>query len=439
MRRGVLSVLCMRRCARLGAALPLLAVLGALLDAPGAAAAPSDSPDLDARAWVLVDARDGERLAGRAASRQLPVASATKLMTTYLALAELPLDRKLEAPAYSALPAESVLGLRAGEKMTVRDLVVAMMLPSANDAAFTVAEGVSGSVPRFVKRMNGAARKLGLDDTSYANPIGLDDPLNGSSARDLAALTLELREDDRFRRIVAKPEARLESGAQPRTVQTRNTLLLGNGAVNGVKTGHTLGAGYVLVASAKRDGVPLVSVVLGAASESARDAESQRLLDYGFSLYGPRRAVRRGEAVAAVTVEGEDDPLELQAGRGERVTARADQSLAVEAVAPDRLEGPLQVGERVGRGVVTLDGRRVGSVPLVAGRAVAAPGVLDELGAPIAVILIAGGSILVAIAFAIANRRSRGERRSSGVGRTADQRATGRDRRRRRRQEDERT
>ena len=301
----------------------LLTLLLGLLPASGAATktepkAGEAAPELAASAWVLLDARDGERLAAKSASRQLPIASATKLMTAYLALADLPLDRELEAPAYDALAAESVLGLREGERITVRDLLVAMMLPSANDAAFTVAEGVSGSVPRFVKRMNGAARKLGLRDTSYANPIGLDDPLNGSSARDLAALALELREDARFRRIVAKPEAKLKSGSVPRTVQTRNTLMLSDPSVDGVKTGHTLGAGYVLVASAKRDGVPLLSVVLGADSEAARDAESERLLDYGFSLYRPRQAVGRGEPVGSVA-----DQRRERAARAERRASRA--------------------------------------------------------------------------------------------------------------------
>lgn len=421
--------------------LPLVVALLALLClAPGAAGQvkPLEPPQLDATAWTLVDARDGERLAASSPHRYLPIASTTKLMTAYLTLAELPLERKLEAPAYDALPAESVLGLDAGERVTVRDLLVALMLPSANDAAMTLAEGVSGSVPRFVKRMNGAARKLGLGDTSYANPIGLDDPANGSSARDLAALTLELREDPRFRRIVAKPSATLKSGNGPRTVETRNTLLLEDDSVDGVKTGHTLGAGYVLVASAEREGVPLVSVVLGAGSESARDAASRELLDYGFSLYAPRRAVRRGEPVGTVPVADVDQPLELRAAAGRRVTAREDQSLAVELRAPSELQPPIAAGERLGRAVITLDGERVGAVPAVAAGAVAAPGTLDDLGTVLGVMLVVAGSILVAVAFLVAIRRSRGGRGGERE-RSSEQRSTSRERRMRQRQEGERT
>lgn len=403
----------------LGALLALLACLWLLPSGSAAAAKAEGPPKLDARAWTLLDARDGEVLASKSPRSSVPIASATKLMTAYLALKDLPLDKLVEAPRYDAIPAESVLGLREGERISVRDLLVAMMLPSANDAAVTLATAVSGSVPRFVKRMNGAAAKLGLEDTSYANPIGLDDPLNVSSARDLAALTLILREDERFRKIVAKPEATLKTGAQRRTVNTRNSLLLSDDSVDGVKTGHTLGAGYVLVASAERRGVELVSVVLGAGSEDARDAESERLLDYGFSLYEQRPAVRRGEVLGSVPVSGEDDPLELEAARGERVRSREDQSLRFELIAPEEVEGPIAAGERLGRAVITLDGERVGTVPALAARAVAAPGVLDGLGGPVGVALVVVGFILIGVAIAAGVRGRR-----TGGGKPATERST---------------
>jgi D-alanyl-D-alanine carboxypeptidase (penicillin-binding protein 5/6) len=165
------------------------------------ARAQGGGPDLDARAWLLIDTNDGEQLASRAPSRALSIASATKLMTAYIALKELPLDRMLTAPQYDALPAESILGLRAGERASVEDLLYSLVLASANDSAVTIAEGVSGSVPLFVDRMNFTAQRLGLDETSYSNPIGLDDPTNHSSARDLAALAERLMRSKEFRRI----------------------------------------------------------------------------------------------------------------------------------------------------------------------------------------------------------------------------------------------
>jgi serine-type D-Ala-D-Ala carboxypeptidase (penicillin-binding protein 5/6) len=423
---------------------PLMVVLcllvGLLAATPGAAA--QGPPELDARAWVLLDGVDGERLAGHAASRRLPVASTTKLMTTYLALRELSFDRTVAAPRYDALPVESVVGLSAGERVSVRDLVVAMMLPSANDAAVAVAEAVAGSVPRFVRRMNRAAEQLGLEDTSFANPIGLDHPRNASSARDLAALTLRLREDPRFRRIVAKPRATLKSGSRRRTVESRNTLLGSDPRVDGVKTGHTLGADYVLVGSAERNGVELVSVVLGADSESARDAETRRLLDWGFSQYERRRVARRGEEVGTVSVAGEEELLPVRVARGLAVQARSDQAAEVRIEAREPLRGPITAAERVGRGVLTVDGAPRGAVPVLATRAVAEPSALDEVSFPIAVVLVAGGSMLVVMAFLLAVGRGRaGSRRrpEPGEERASAQRLRNRRQRNRRRQEGNRT
>lgn len=384
----------------------LLAPTGSLAQGDGDR---PDPPELDAAAWILLDARDGERLAARAPASSRAIASTTKLMTAFLALRDLPLDRRLGVPAYPALPAESIAGLVEGERLTVRDLVVAMMLPSANDAAATVATGVSGSEEAFVAEMNAAAAELGLSRTSYANPIGLDDPLNYSTAADLADLTLELRKDRTFREIVAMPEATLRSGSIERVVVTRNTLLLADPSVDGVKTGHTTEAGYVLVASAKREGVPLVSVVLGAASEAARDAETAELLDYGYALYEERSAFRRDEELVARPVSYEDAPLVLLAKRPLPVVAREDQVVDAEVEAPPILEGPIDRGERIGKATVTLDGELVGSVPLIAARAVAEPTWVDRIGGPAVVAGIVALAVVILLAAALVlRRRARG-------------------------------
>ena len=157
---------------RVALALALTTILVGL--SGSAAAAP---PSFDARAWVLIDARDGSVIAGKAANKHLPIASTTKLMTSYLALHELKPNQMVVAPSYQpSASAEIELGLRPGERMRVRDLLYGLLLPSASDAAETLAVGVSGSVPAFVTAMNRAARRLDLTDTSYANPIGLDAP-----------------------------------------------------------------------------------------------------------------------------------------------------------------------------------------------------------------------------------------------------------------------
>ena len=254
--------------AALAIALSALAGVGA-----GPAGASSPEPEPEARAWALIDARDGELLAAHRPDTSYPVASTTKLMTAYVARAALGLDQTVVAPAYTPVSsAESLLGLMAGERIAVRDLLYGLILASGNDAAQALAEVSSGSEPAFVRRMNRAARRLGLDHTSYANPIGLDEAGNFSSARDLVELTRELRRDEFFRRLFDTPQATLSSGARPRTVVNRNNLVRTVPFVSGVKTGYTLGAGNVLVASAEREGVELVSAVLGAGTESERDA-----------------------------------------------------------------------------------------------------------------------------------------------------------------------
>jgi D-alanyl-D-alanine carboxypeptidase (penicillin-binding protein 5/6) len=311
-------------------------------------------------------------------------------------------------------------------------LITAMMLPSANDAAATVANGVAGSEAAFVDEMNAAAADLGLDDTSYSNPIGLDSPDNYSTATDLAELGRALRADKRFREIVAQPEATLKSGAMPRTVTTRNTLLLSDPTVDGMKTGHTSLAGYVLVASAKRQGVPLISVVLGAGSEAGRDAASAELLDYGYSLYERRSPFRADEEMASVEVRYEDDPLELLAARSLPVQARDDQRLAASVDSPAELEGPIEKGEKLGEATVTLDGKFVGRVPLVAAAAVAEPTIVDRVGGPwvvaAAVVLLIVILLLAALAL---RRRSHLQRRAESA---PEERSMRRQERQRRRQ-----
>jgi D-alanyl-D-alanine carboxypeptidase (penicillin-binding protein 5/6) len=385
----------------------LVALLATLAPATPAATAAKPPPRLDAASWLLIDLKDQAELARHAPRLRRPIASTTKLMTAYLALADLKMSDVLVVPRYRPEPAESVAGLTTGERLTAHDLLVAMMLPSANDAAVTVADGISGSERAFVAKMNRTATRLGLDDTSYANPIGLDAKRNYSTATDLSTLAQELLSDRRFRRIVAMPKATLRSGDHDRVVTNTNTLLLSDPTVDGVKTGHTLEAGYVLVASAKRDGVPLLAVVLGAPSEGARDAETEQLLDYGYSLYDRERALVRGRPETMAAVSYEDEPLELVPRRGVSVEVRDDQQVEVDAQGPAEVEGPIEAGARLGDATVTVDGRFVDRVPLVAGRAVAAPTIIDRIGGPVVAALIIIALIVILALVVLALRRHR--------------------------------
>ena len=375
----------------------------------GGKAQPAGPPRLDARAWILVDPRDDAVLASSAPHRELPIASATKLMTARLALERLRPNETLRAPPYQALAAESLLGLRAGEKMTVRDLLYALVLESANDAAATIATGVAGSVPRFVNRMNREAAALGLEDTSYANPIGLDAAANHSSAADLAELAGLLLKNRLFSRISDTQVVTLRSGDSPRRIDTRNTLLNLDPSANGVKTGHTLGAGYVLVGSATRDGTRLVSAVLGARSEAARDAETLELLDYGFSLYRPSTPVKRGEELADSALDYRDERLALVARRPIQVSAREGQPVRTRVEAPEEVSGAVEQGESLGRAVVTVEGRVAGATALVAAESVEAATLLDKAASALQnpAILLAAGLFVIVVVLLLALRGRR--------------------------------
>ncbi len=232
-------------------------------------------------------------LASHAAARHLPIASTTKLMTAYVAMQELPLDKIVRAAPYDPIYGESLLGLRTGQRISVRDLLYGLILRSGNDAAHDLALAAAGSVPRFVAQMNRRAAALGLADTHYANPVGLDQRGNYSSARDLATLTQRLLRIPAFAKIADSRSATLRSLRPPRRIATINELLLDAPWVTGVKTGHTFDAAYCLVGSGRRKGVDLISVALGAPSDEARFSDNLELLEYGFSQYRRRVPIQR--------------------------------------------------------------------------------------------------------------------------------------------------
>jgi len=387
-----------------------LVVVTLLVAWPGAASA--SPPKLDAKAWILVDARDDSVIAGKAQNKRLPIASATKLMTAYLALKRLRPNQMIAAPAYQPRSsAEILLGLRQGERIRVRDLLAGALLPSANDAAQALAVGVSGSVPAFIAAMNQAAQRLGLADTHYANPIGFDDPGNYSSPRDLVTLASILLRNKLFAGIVDSPSATLSSGDRTRQVSSRNTLLGRVPWVSGVKTGHTLGAGYVLIGSGTQDSTTLISAVLGAPSESARDDDTLELLQYGFSLYHPVQQVRRGEELADPRLDWRNDHLSLVAQRSLPVNVRQGQRVTTQVRAPDEVSGPVDEGERLGRVTVSVDGRVAAASPLAAAEAVEAATTLDKVvwTAQNPFVLVALGAIVILVGLLLTawGRRSR--------------------------------
>jgi D-alanyl-D-alanine carboxypeptidase (penicillin-binding protein 5/6) len=383
-------------------------VLATLLMGLPASAAVAAGPKLDAKAWILIDPRDDSVLASKFPNKKLPIASTTKLMTAYLALKNLKPNQMIAAPSYHpTASAEIELGLRPGERLRVRDLLYGLLLPSASDAAETLAVGVSGSVPAFVTAMNRAAQQLGLTDTSYANPIGLDDPDNHSSARDLVTLASILLKNPLFARIVNTPSATLHSGDHPRTVTSRDTLLNEVPWINGVKTGHTLGAGYVLVGSGTQDSTTLISAVLGAPDEPTRDADTLKLLQYGFSLYHSVQPVRQGQELADPKLDYRSDHLSLVARDALPINVRQGQHVATHVTAPDEVSGAVKEGQVLGHVRVSVDGKPAAASPLVASRAVGAATSLDKAisAAKNPIVLLLLGAIVILLGLLLTRRR----------------------------------
>jgi D-alanyl-D-alanine carboxypeptidase (penicillin-binding protein 5/6) len=368
-------------------ALAAALVVALLCLAAPAFAAPAPQPE--ARAWALIDARTGAVLDSHAAARSLPVASTTKLMTAYVAMRELPLNKMVRAAPYHPIYGESLLGLRTGQRISVRDLLYGLILRSGNDAAHDLALAAAGSLPRFVAEMNRHAAALGLADTHYANPVGLDQRGNYSSARDLATLTQHLLRIPAFAKIADSRSAVLRSVRPPRRISTINELLLDAPWTTGVKTGHTFDAAYCLVGSGRRKGVELISVALGAPSDEARFSDNLELLEYGFSQYRRRLPIHAGQDLAEPSIRYSGGELPLRAAETVAVGLRRGQQLRLDVHAPSEVEGPLRRDAILGRATVTVDGRRAGSVPLRAGRAIPAASAFDRARAFVDAHLIA--------------------------------------------------
>lgn len=260
------------------------------------------------------------------------------------------------------------LGLGEGERIPVRELLYALMLQSANDAAVALAEHVGGSVDAFIEKMNNRTREMGLTDTRFASPNGLDDS-GHSTARDLAAITVEAFRSPTFAETVgAKFRTIPAPGGPARRIQNRNALLWLYPDALGVKTGYTAAAGFCLVAAAERDGLRLATVVLGAPGEPFSDAAA--LLDYGFQAYERRQVVRLGDPLDPIRVAGR--LVTVEAGDVLRVLLRRGDSV-VEEMRPSRtLSLPLARGEQVGELVVSVSGQELGVVPVVTAEAVSA-------------------------------------------------------------------
>jgi D-alanyl-D-alanine carboxypeptidase (penicillin-binding protein 5/6) len=271
-------------------------------------------------------------------------------------------------------PGGSSIFLTAGERLRVRDLLAAALIQSANDSAFALAAEVGdGSIKRFVRMMNEKAEELGLDETHYVRPDGLDVAGHVSTARDTLRLARAAMRQPLVRQLVRKQTAQIPPG---RTLQSWNDLLGTFPGLIGVKTGHTDNAGWAEVAAARRGPTTVYAVVLGSPTRAKRNADLAELLEWAFDQYATFTLVREGERYATAAVPfAEDEQLELVAAEGASKLIRlGDGSQFVErVVAPTMVELPVRKGQKLGE-VVVMDGdEEVARVDLVAGRDIVEP------------------------------------------------------------------
>jgi serine-type D-Ala-D-Ala carboxypeptidase (penicillin-binding protein 5/6) len=337
--------------------------------------APPGAPKLNAGSWTLIDADTGLSLVGKNADEQVPIASTTKLMVALVALDEgVDLDEQVTVSEDAASYAGSIysnIGLYPYDRVSVRDLLNAALIPSGTDAVYALTEHLGdGSVDEFVAKMNDKAKELGLKNTHFENPAGIDADGNYSSAADLAKITREAMKYPEFRKIVDDPEATISTQDREIDVVNTNLLVVPNsgysyGPATGAKTGTSPQAGPCLVASAESDDESYIAVVLDAASDLQRFEAAQTALEYGFGEYEREPLVERGDPYAELKLPyRRGETVNLVADRD--VSALAGPGLEVERRTTNNEAPPsAKTGTKLGTVAVSVEGRSVGSSPLV--------------------------------------------------------------------------
>ena len=351
---------------RTAAVLAALILLGAAV--PGAAAVSTS-----AASAILMDADSGRVLYAQNADAKMLIASTTKIMTALVAIREGTLTDTVRVSAAAAGTEGSSMYLREGEELTLETLLYGLMLCSGNDAAVAIAEHIGGSVAGFAKMMNETAKELGMENSSFANPNGLDAEGHYSTARDMAVLACAAMENETLARIVSTRSVTIGG----RTMTNHNKLLSYLDSCIGLKTGYTRAAGRTLVSCAQRNGQRLVAVTL----QDGNDwADHQALYEYGFSAYPAHRAATLGGVLEwAAVEESVSDTVPLVAADSFFWPVGQGESLETEIRLDRPLRAPLAAGSRVGEAVFTLDGTEVGRVGLLCG-VPAAPQVASAMG-----------------------------------------------------------
>lgn len=369
-----------------------LAILAALAPAAfGAHAQAPQPPEIAARAYILLDVTANQVLAAKNIDAPVEQASLTKLMTAYLVFdalraEKISLQQKLPVSERAWKMPGSRMFIDPTMQVPVEDLLKGMIVQSGNDAAMALAEGVGATAENFVKLMNEQAKALGMQSTSYKNPEGLTEPGHLSTARDLGLLATRLMKDFPQHMHYYATKQYSYPGTPASNANNRNTLLYRDPTVDGLKTGHTAAAGYCLVATAKREfpGLGqrrLLSIMLGAASESARANESQKLLNWGYTAFEAVKLFDAGQPVATPAVwKGRTSQLKIGHEEAIVMTVPAGSTgrITTRIARPDPLVAPYTKGQSIGTLQVMLGDQTLGEVPLVALEDVQEAGILGR-------------------------------------------------------------
>ncbi|HET7128421.1 MAG TPA: serine hydrolase [Gaiellaceae bacterium] len=335
-----------------------------------AAPARAGAPPVNARAYIVEDARTGEILASSHAHDRLPIASITKLMTVLVTLQHHKLTDLVTVDPRAAAVGESSIDLGAGEQLTVRDLIKGALIQSANDAADALALSVAPDYPSFARLMNDQASALGLDDSHFVRPDGLDAPGEYSSAADVTKLARILMRTRFIRETVGHVT---DTIAGERTLHTWDDLLSLYSPTFGVKTGHTSKAGWCQVAAARGRGVTVYATLLGSPARGERNVDLESLLIWGLGQFRVVPAVHTARAYAAVKVPYGRAPLTLVAAKPLLAVARLGRPLTETVTAPAVVSLPVRAGTVLGRVEIRSAGRVVGTRDLVASRTINKP------------------------------------------------------------------
>lgn len=342
------------------------------------------APPIEAKAYILIDAKSGQVLAEQNADDRLEPASLTKIMTAYLAFQELSagrihLDDMVTISPEASKAEGSRMFAEIGTAIAVENLLKGMIIQSGNDASIALAEHMAGTENAFTFRMNEAASKLGMQNTHYENSMGLPNPNHFASARDMALLTRALiNEFPEYYRWHSLKEFTYNNIKQT----NRNRLLWVDPTVDGVKTGHTDGAGYCLVASAVRNDMRLISVVMGTKSDSARASMNAELLNYGYRYFESKTLYKGNTQLTEARVwKGAESQVPAGLLQDFTITFPRGQyeTLKASMVVDNNSVAPIQKGDKLGEVLVTKEDQVVAREPLVALQAVEKGGVFKRL------------------------------------------------------------